>query len=91
MIVCPNVLQNRRQRLALWQAASGSLQSGLVSVGLSAWLLDCSVAYVKRLADSDRLSTRIIAGQRLIFLASVVQYCESIEKRNIAGRKPRLC
>lgn len=71
-----DVRKMRFQRLALWQVASGSLESGLVSVGLAAWLLGVSSRYVRRVCGS-RLACRSFAGQRLVLIASVVQYASS--------------
>lgn len=75
----PNQLKvkNRSERLELWKVAAGTLGSGLVSVGIASWLLDCSSTYVRRMVRDRVLDSRNVAGQRLVCLSSVVRYCEA--------------
>lgn len=70
-----SVLKNRSDRLALWQAAAG--ESGLISVGNAAWLLDISRQRVCVLVALDVLESRNFGGQRLLVFSSVARYAEN--------------
>ncbi len=76
-----DVLKNRCERFELWRQASGSLNSGLVSPGLAAWLLDISDTRVRFLVSVGRIESRVIAGARLLKLSSVYGYHETTCKK----------
>ena len=70
-----DVQKNRRERFELWRVAAGD--SGLISVGNTAWLLDCSRQYVLKLLSQGRLVRRSFGGQSLILFSSVSRYSSS--------------
>ncbi|HVU27396.1 MAG TPA: hypothetical protein VHG71_06630 [Verrucomicrobiae bacterium] len=66
--------KNRSVRLSQYQALCVGFDSGLVSLGMAAWLLDLSREQVRRLILAGRLLTVQISGQRLVRFDSVLNY-----------------
>ena len=64
----------REYRFKQYREISCSGAMGLVSFGLSMWLLDVSRSRIKALIYAGRLETERVAGQRLITFASLLRY-----------------
>lgn len=76
-----DVMNNRRERLAVWRVASG--RAGLVNQALAAWLLDVSHQRVAMLVAEGRLECRQVNQVPLVTVSSVAKY--AMENR-LSGR-----
>lgn len=71
----------RRERIEIYRDRSGSLRTGLVSVGQASWLLDVCRFRIYDLIEARRLEVRSFAGQRLIYFPTVFRYAQAAELR----------
>ena len=71
----------RRERIQIFRDRSGSLKTGLVSVGQASWLLDVCRFRIYALIETRRLEVRSLAGQRMIFFPTVFRYARAAELR----------
>lgn len=80
----------RKERLLQYVDLSESARSGLVSVGMTAWLLNVCRFRIYDLIESGRLETRVLAGQKLIFFPSVFRFFQAAESRTSkVGKKQK--
>jgi uncharacterized low-complexity protein len=70
------ILKVRAERIKSFRAASGGGTSGVVPVGMAAFLLAISRSRTKTLLASGRLETIAQGGQRWVLLASVCSFAE---------------
>jgi hypothetical protein len=64
----------RKQRLKEYHEISTTGALGLLSIGLTMWLLDVSRERVRVLILEGKLKTTVLAGQRLVLFSSVYRW-----------------
>jgi hypothetical protein len=75
------VLRVRAERIKSFRAACGGGKSGVVPLGMAAYLLAVSVSRIKALVMNGRLETIAQGGQRWLLVSSICKYAQTGQRR----------